>query len=178
MSLRDRVPRLARHGWTVGWLWLVWVALWGSLSAPVLASGGLVALGIVLVFRLPPVTTAAVRPARVVLLVGHLLLSAIGAAAVIAWEAVRHGPRTHVAIVEVPLRADTDLLVTLVANLTTLTPGTLVLEIDRGRRTLYVHALPVRDAAGAERVRRRVRSVDLRVVRALGRRPEAAEETP
>jgi len=52
-------------------------------------------------------------------------------------------PRLHMrpGIVAVPLDAQTDQEVTLLANLITLTPGTLSLDVSDDRRTLYVHAM-------------------------------------
>ncbi|QDV44510.1 Na(+)/H(+) antiporter subunit E [Stieleria neptunia] len=44
-------------------------------------------------------------------------------------------------IVAVPLDAKTDQEITLLANLITLTPGTLSLDVSEDRRTLYVHAM-------------------------------------
>ncbi|MCA9113833.1 MAG: Na+/H+ antiporter subunit E [Planctomycetaceae bacterium] len=44
-------------------------------------------------------------------------------------------------IVAVPLDANADLEITLLANLITLTPGTLSLDVSADRQTLYVHAM-------------------------------------
>ena len=44
-------------------------------------------------------------------------------------------------IIAVPLDATTDREITLLANLITLTPGTLSLDLSDDRRTLYVHAM-------------------------------------
>ncbi len=44
-------------------------------------------------------------------------------------------------IVAVPLDAKTDQEITLLANLITLTPGTLSLDVSEDRSTLYVHAM-------------------------------------
>ncbi|PAY19410.1 Na+/H+ antiporter subunit E [Rhodopirellula sp. SM50] len=44
-------------------------------------------------------------------------------------------------IIAVPLDATTDREITLLANLITLTPGTLSLDLSEDRRTLYVHAM-------------------------------------
>lgn len=49
-------------------------------------------------------------------------------------------------IIAVPLDARTDLEIVLLANLLTLTPGTLSLDVSSDRKTLYVHALYVKDA--------------------------------
>jgi len=40
-----------------------------------------------------------------------------------------------------PLTVDRDFEITLLANLITLTPGTLSVDVSDDRRTLYVHAL-------------------------------------
>lgn len=48
-------------------------------------------------------------------------------------------------IVEVPLDVESDLEITLFANLVTLTPGTLSLDVSKDRKTLYVHAMYLDD---------------------------------
>lgn len=48
-------------------------------------------------------------------------------------------------IVRVPLEAETNLEITLLANLITLTPGTLSLDVSDDRKVLYVHAMYVTD---------------------------------
>jgi len=45
------------------------------------------------------------------------------------------------AVIEVPLRVETDLAVTTIANSITLTPGTLTMDYDADRNALYVHAI-------------------------------------
>jgi multicomponent Na+:H+ antiporter subunit E len=56
-------------------------------------------------------------------------------------------PRHHMTpgIVAVPLELTSDLQITLLASLITLTPGTLSLHIADDRRTLYVHAMYIDD---------------------------------
>ncbi|TCD48844.1 Na+/H+ antiporter subunit E [Chlorobium sp. N1] len=49
-------------------------------------------------------------------------------------------------IIAVPLDVKSDIEITLFANLVTLTPGTLSLDVSEDRSTLYVHALYVEDA--------------------------------
>jgi multicomponent Na+:H+ antiporter subunit E len=48
-------------------------------------------------------------------------------------------------IVSVPLDAKTDLEITLLANVISLTPGTLSLDVSDDKKVLYVHAMYVRD---------------------------------
>jgi multicomponent Na+:H+ antiporter subunit E len=55
----------------------------------------------------------------------------------------RHNMRP--AVVAVPLDVTNPVAITLLANLITLTPGTLSLDVPSGENTLYVHALHVQD---------------------------------
>ncbi|MFB6074302.1 MAG: Na+/H+ antiporter subunit E [Haloarculaceae archaeon] len=48
-------------------------------------------------------------------------------------------------VIEIPLRVETDLAVTTIANSITLTPGTLTMDYDEERNALYVHAIAGRD---------------------------------
>lgn len=48
-------------------------------------------------------------------------------------------------IVSVPLDAKTDVEITFLANLITLTPGTLSLDVSTDRKVLYVHSMYVYD---------------------------------
>ncbi|MER6619189.1 Na+/H+ antiporter subunit E [Streptomyces sp. NPDC000931] len=161
------------------WLWLLWILLWGSTSTVVLIGGLLVAAGVVLLFPLPAVLPGAVpRPLRTGRLLVHLLTDLVKSGSTVAWQVVRHGRRTSSAIVEVPLDVDSDLLIAAVARLTTMTPGTVVIEIDRRRKRLYVHALPVRDQRDLARRRSDVQAVERRVARAAGHRRGAEAPGP
>jgi multicomponent Na+:H+ antiporter subunit E len=44
-------------------------------------------------------------------------------------------------IIAIPLDAKTDLEITLLANVISLTPGTLSLDVSEDRKTLYIHAM-------------------------------------
>jgi multicomponent Na+:H+ antiporter subunit E len=48
-------------------------------------------------------------------------------------------------VIEVPLRVETDLAITTIANSITLTPGTLTMDYDADRNSLYVHAIDGRN---------------------------------
>ncbi|WP_107038866.1 Na+/H+ antiporter subunit E [Brumimicrobium mesophilum] len=48
-------------------------------------------------------------------------------------------------IIKYPLTAESDLEITLLANVITLTPGTLSLDISDDRKVLYIHAMYVHD---------------------------------
>lgn len=66
----------------------------------------------------------------------------------------RHVFRTG--IVAIPLDVQSDAGITLLSNLVTLTPGTVTIDISSDRRTLYIHAMDVRDPqALREQIKRR-----------------------
>ena len=72
----------------------------------------------------------------------ELLLANLSVARTVLFE-----PREKInpAFVAIPLEAETDAEIALLANLITLTPGTLSLDVSEDRRTLYIHTLDVED---------------------------------
>jgi multicomponent Na+:H+ antiporter subunit E len=48
-------------------------------------------------------------------------------------------------IVKYPLDAKTDLEITLLANLITMTPGTLSLDVSKDKKVMFIHAMYVED---------------------------------
>ena len=64
----------------------------------------------------------------------------------LAWLMLQPRLRLKPAVVAVPLDVTTDLEIVVVANLITLSPGTLSLDVSPDGRTLYVHTVLLRDA--------------------------------
>jgi multicomponent Na+:H+ antiporter subunit E len=69
-------------------------------------------------------------------------------------------------VIAIPLDAETDAEITLLANLITLTPGTLSLDLSADRRTLYVHAMYI-DTDVAEARREIKQGLERRVLQVL-----------
>ena len=70
------------------------------------------------------------------------------------------------AFLAIPLEAETDAEIALLANLITLTPGTLSLDVSTDRRVLYIHTLDVEDVdALRKEIKRRLESRLLEVMR-------------
>jgi multicomponent Na+:H+ antiporter subunit E len=59
--------------------------------------------------------------------------------------------RTKPRLVTIPLRAKSDLEITLVANFISLTPGTLSIDVSPDRRTLLIHDIFAGDSSEAAR---------------------------
>ncbi len=69
----------------------------------------------------------------------------------VLWEIVRPTPTSRPGIVGVPLDAQSDLEIMLVANLVSLTPGTLSIDVSEDKQTLYVHVMFLDDIEEARR---------------------------
>ncbi|MCW3842263.1 Na+/H+ antiporter subunit E [Micromonospora yasonensis] len=153
----------------LGWLVAVWILLWGGLSWANLLGGLVVGTAVLLFFPLPPVTFGGrLRPGALLTLavtfVGELVSASVHVAAV----AVRPGCRPRGAIIAVPLRVRTDLNLALTAEVISLVPGTLIVEVDRDQGVLYVHVLDVRGPEDLTSSRKRILAVERRIVRAVG----------
>ena len=75
----------------------------------------------------------------IALFVKELILSALK----VAWLAVQPRINIRPAIIAYPLTVTTDAQITLLANMITLTPGTLSVDVSADRRTLYIHAIDI-----------------------------------
>ena len=153
----------------VAWLTIVWVALWGKLSVFNVVAGLIVAVVVCLVFPLPRLRMhLRVRPLRVAWLVAHFLADVVIASAQVAWTTLQFHRQPRNAVIEVQLRTPSDFVLTVVAEMTSLVPGSLVVEARRSTHTLFLHVLDARDQAGVEKMRREVFALERRVVLAFG----------
>ena len=175
MSVEPAATRLRHQVPLAVWLVLVWMLLWGSWSWANLLSGLAVALVVLVLLPLPHVVGGVrVRPAPRLAFLGHFVTDLFVSGAEVAWQTVRPQGLRHTAIVQAQLRVDSDLLLTMVAEATSLVPGSLVLDLDREQRLMTLHLLPVRDRADVERRRANVLLVEERLVRAFGSAEDVA----
>jgi multicomponent Na+:H+ antiporter subunit E len=72
----------------------------------------------------------------------QLLLSNLSVARTVLFEPL---DKIHPAFLAIPLEAKTDAEIAVLANLITLTPGTLSLDVSTDRSVLYIHTLDVED---------------------------------
>ena len=77
------------------------------------------------------------------LFIRELMLSAIRVAMLVLRPDLR--TRLRPEMIEFPLTVESDLEITLLANLITLTPGTLSVDVSDDRKVLLVHAIDVPD---------------------------------
>ncbi|MEQ9638305.1 MAG: Na+/H+ antiporter subunit E [Devosia marina] len=127
---------------------LVWAGISGSFSGLNLLLGGVVGGVAVLVLREAFASPKALRRIRRVislaaLFLYELVVSAVRVAIVVMRPDLSSAVRP--AIIAVPLTVKSDAEITLLANMITLTPGTLSVDVAADKSVLYVHALDMAD---------------------------------
>lgn len=176
MRLQTRgLPGRGRLGtvqpFTLLWLTLVWVALWRDLSVANVLAGLVVALTVSLVFPLPRLKVGGrVHPWHLFTLLARFLFDAVVASFQVAWLTLQFWRTPRSAVVAVRLRSDSDLVLTLVAEFSTLVPGTLAVEARRHTHTVYLHVLDLGEDT-VDDFRERALAQEDRVLRALGLEP-------
>jgi multicomponent Na+:H+ antiporter subunit E len=134
-------------------LWNILLALiWASLTGQFTIGGVFVGFVVgFLVLRLTRRDDEAMdyyrRVGRIILFVPLFLWELVRSNLRMARDVVLPQSRLQPGIIGVPLDARTDAEITCLANLITLTPGTLSLDVSDDRRTLYIHAMDARDPA-------------------------------
>jgi len=158
----------------------VWVLLWGSASPANLLSGVAVAAALFVVY--PTGTglwpTRPIRPVAVGVLAGRFVLDVVVSNFWVSLAVLVPASRVRTALMWVDLQFDDPALITMVANITMLTPGVVVVRIahhDDGRPTVQVHCLSIRDP---QRYARSIAGLEVRCVRALGTAAQVAALRP
>lgn len=157
------------------WLVVVWGALWQDFSAGNLLFGALIAVGVSRAFYLPPVELSGrFNVLRALTFALWFIKQVTVASFQVLYWALTKGPRIRNAVIAVPLRSTSDLLMTAVGHVLSLIPGSLVVEVDRGTATLYVHAMNVETLAAVEQVRHGIQEIEAGLIRVMGTKEELA----
>lgn len=156
------------------WLVLVWLVLWSDLSIANVASGCVVAGAIVLTVDGWWPGRAVIRPLRAMRYVAFVAAKLVESTGAVALAVLSPRTRVCTGIVAVELEPASDAIVTLVANSVNLTPGTVIVDIDRDSLTCFIHALDVRDADRLVSTVRRLEELALAAFGPAGPAPETA----
>ncbi|KQN72216.1 Na+/H+ antiporter subunit E [Devosia sp. Leaf64] len=129
---------------------LIWAGISGNFSGLNLLFGGVIGSVAIFVLRSSVRDRGSIRKARqlfglALLFLVELLMSAIRVAAIVLRPDVKSAIRP--AVVAVPLTVTSDAEITLLANMITLTPGTLSIDVAEDRSVLYVHVLSMTSEA-------------------------------
>lgn len=156
------------------WLVALWMLLWGQFTVLSALTGLVVAIFVTRVFRLPPVELSGrVNVWWGLVFVAEFMVALVRGSLIVTWQ-VLSSPQPGTAIMAVPLVTDDDLIMTHVAVTASLIPGSLLVDVDRDRRILYLHVLGVSTHTELEHQRRSVRQWEERIVRAVGSRAQVA----
>lgn len=127
---------------TVGWLTLVWMALWEEITWANLIGGVLAGGFVILLIPLRPLQFAhEFRPLAFLKLALYFAWKLTQASAVLAWEVLTPRNRINAAVIAIPLKTRSPRIATFVANMNSLIPGTLTLEVVEETMTLISHVL-------------------------------------
>lgn len=190
MSHQHAAPPRPHRVWqrpkgTVQWVatlvfGVVWMMVWGRYDLPTLLMGLVLGIVVALVFPLPPLKfTGTLRPHWWLVLSLSILIDLVKASLQVTWLTVTKGPRIRNAIIAVELRTLSDFILAQTVELTTLVPGSVVLETrrhpDGQPPTIYVHVMDAEDPATVEAARASVRKLEARIIRAFGTADELAQ---
>ncbi|RJP74454.1 MAG: Na+/H+ antiporter subunit E [Candidatus Abyssobacteria bacterium SURF_17] len=126
---------------------LAWTALTGELTATNMVIGFLLGYGTLWMARRADAPSGYFKKARQVIKFAFFFLwELLKANLRVTYDILTPRHRMRPAIIAVPLDAKTDMEISFLANLITLTPGTLSLEVSNDRRVLFIHAMYVTDA--------------------------------
>jgi multicomponent Na+:H+ antiporter subunit E len=174
--------RVALRVWVLCWLILVWMLLWGTASVANVVSGLAIALMITLLLPLPAVPVEGrVHPLSLLLLIVVVGYELVVSSLQVVWLAIRPGSPPRSAVLRAHLDIKSDLVLALAVNILTLTPGSIVLEIDQVRRMIYVHVIDVGSEKAVSRFYRQASRIERLLVRTFERpaewRPSTDKET-
>jgi multicomponent Na+:H+ antiporter subunit E len=138
-----RRPARARTQFLVGaWLTFVWLALYGQFNVANTVGGILVAAVVLVLFPVPAVDARRTfRPVPALRLLVTFVRMLVVANLTVAATVLAPSRRVRPGIVDIRLFTDDDLIVTVIANSVTLTPGTISVDVTTDPAVLSVHCL-------------------------------------
>jgi multicomponent Na+:H+ antiporter subunit E len=170
--------RLRQIPLLVIWLTVLWVLLWGDVSAANVITGiffgSLILAGARLTRdrAIDAETLPRINPLMLGYFVGYVIMKLVQANLVLAWEILTPRNRISSGIIAVPLHTDSKLAMLTVASVITLTPGSVLLEAKETPTILYAHVLHLHDP---ENIRRGILRIEELTIRAYGSRHDRAQ---
>lgn len=153
----------------------LWLFLWDHIDVLTIVTGVLLAIAVTRVLYLPPVLLSGrFNPWRGLLLGLRMMFDVTVASLQVAVLSVNPRWQPMNSIIAVQLLTRSDLVTTLTAEAINVVPGTVVVDIDRERGLLYLHALGTRTADDIARTHLAVLGTEERIVLAIGTREQAA----
>ena len=141
---------------------LAWVALTGQFTGANFLAG--FALGFFVLWLSQPTATYVKKIVQVADFLLYFLWELVKANVRVTYEVLTPTHHMLPGVIAVPLDLETDIEILILTSLITLTPGTLSLDISEDKKTLYIHAMFIRDREKMQKTikegfERRVREV-------------------
>nr|WSW66206.1 Na+/H+ antiporter subunit E [Streptomyces sp. NBC_00995] len=156
----------------IAWLTVIWVLLWSSLNWANVLTGVVVAVAVCLAFPLPQVDLGLrLHPWGILRLVTYLLYDMYTSGVKVTRQIFADRPH-RAAVIAVPLRCRSDLMLAATAVAVSNVPGGSVIEVRRATATVFVHVLDADLPAELDAARRSVWRMEELTVRAFGTRDE------
>ena len=154
---------------------VVWCLLWASFTPLTVIGGALLGWLITIIFPLPPIFwEGTFRPWKFLVLVGHLLADLVVSSFRVLLMVLPRKVDLRAGIVRVDLHSDNDLYQVQVATMISLVPGTVVVEVVRHQRRLYLHVIGMDPDDPVGVVQAMTTGVERRVLATFGSKEEIA----
>lgn len=164
-----RAVNIRWRPYTTFLLFLVWLLLWSEITWANVASGVVVSVVLPWLLPMPKMSESFIlNPYRLFLLVVRFQIDLVLASVQVAYYALRRAPVPPSAVIGVKLRSSSDVVLTVVAQLISLVPGSLIVDVDKSTRTLYVHAFAVGTIDKVPQVHASIEAIETRVIRTFG----------
>lgn len=159
------------------WLTVLWMILWRSTTPATIVTGLVLAVGLTWAVRRADANHEhhRVRPLALLRYLGHMVFALVQSNLQLAWEVLTPTDYTKPGLLEVRLPPSSELVLTVIANSITLTPGTMTLALHADTSTLVIHVLHLRDVDAA---RAEIEDLHRLVSAALVHRRSSGQEVP
>ena len=146
----------------------LWLLMWGSWSWGTFFMGLAMASLVLVTFPMPRAATRiGLRPVAMVWLTVSFLTNLLLSSFIVGWMAIRPRGITPGRVVAIRLHETDDFRRTVVAEMTSLVPGTVVIDLDP-RGHLLIHIIDHCDDARLRTEANRIHRLERRVARAFG----------
>ena len=145
---QPRPRRISTPGMFAGnlMLALVWMAMTGQSEIASFVIGFVIAYVVLFLSqRVVGHSSYFRKSVRLVRFVGFYVIEVVRSNIRVAVDVVTPASRAEPGVVAVPLDASSDAEITLLANLITMTPGSLSIDVSDDRSVIYVHSMFVGD---------------------------------
>ncbi|MER5987738.1 Na+/H+ antiporter subunit E [Streptomyces sp. NPDC001787] len=152
----------------IAWLTVIWVLLWSTLTWANVVTGVVVAVAVCLAFPLPRVDLGLrLHLWGILRLVAYLLYDMYTSGVKVTRQIFAGHPH-RAAVIGVPLRCRSDLMLAATAVAVSNVPGGSIVEVRRATSTVFLHVLDADRPEELEAARRSVWRLEELTVRAFG----------